>query len=130
MDKQNKWNEWSDHVAKSIEEGASANKSLKNLFKLTSVLISILILLVAYIWQDEKTDNTKQFEILNSTLNELKQSDKSQDEKITDLEKWRQYYINAKEKSNTRGGAKAANPDQLINNIQYVPDETQIATRP
>jgi hypothetical protein len=129
MDRQNKWNEWSDHVAKAIEEGASANKSLKNLFKLTSVLISILILLVAYIWQDEKTDNTKQFEILNSTLNELKTSDKSQDEKITDLEKWRQYYINAKEKGNTRGGAKASNPNQLINNIQYVPDESQVAGR-
>jgi hypothetical protein len=85
--------------------------------------------LISYIWWDEKSENKARYEAINKVLIELQSSDKNQDIKITEINEWRKYYEKAKGEHNTRGGSSSQSPNQLINNIQYVPDETQVAGR-
>jgi exosome complex RNA-binding protein Rrp4 len=129
MDKVNKWNEWSEHVVKELENNNKLNRSQKSLTTFLLILVGILISLIGYIWVDEKSDNKERYELMTKTLNTLIENDRNQDNKITEINQWREDWEKAKKEHNARGGNSSQTPNQLINRIQFVPDESQVAGR-
>jgi len=85
--------------------------------------------LIVYIWQDQKADNTARMDLIQETLDNIIETNSLQDKDISAIKEWQRLWEQAKEKGNTRGGSSSQSPNQLINNIQYVPDETQVADR-
>jgi len=83
--------------------------------------------LIVYIWQDQKADNMARMDLIQKTLDEIIQTNTAQDKDISAIKEWQRLWEKAKEKGNTRGGSQT--PNQLINSIQYVPDEVQVADR-
>jgi len=129
MDKVNKWNEWSEHVLFELEKNNQSNKTLKSLFSITAILLSLLISLVVYIYVSDKSDSKEQFKTLNDKLDKKTTVDESQNIKLSEIDEWRRNWEKAKGEHNTRGGSSSQTPNQLINSIQYVPDEVQVADR-
>jgi hypothetical protein len=129
MDKLTKWNEWSEHVVDAIAENNRLNKSQKSLTTFLIILVGILISLIGYIWVDEKSDNKERYELMTKTLNTLIENDRDQDVKITEINQWREDWEKAKKEHNARSGTLLPTPNQLINKIQFVPDESQVAGR-
>jgi hypothetical protein len=97
-----------------------------------SGFFTLLIGLLVYIWQDNKADNRRELELqqiqlttIQETLNRIIETNILQDKDISAIKEWQRLWEKAKEKSNTRGLK-----DDVMNNIQLVPDEGQVAARP